>query len=283
MNTKVQISLDVLNKCPGRALTFLSGVSRNVDIRALLASYGYTDAVHEEGWRLLNKTGGRARPVGLVTTEAPVDVAGAEDELGVWGTRMFSVASASLRHNFPAQHDYLFEGDLKPEQGKGAVLAVSTFLTRIEGLASDPARLESRDEDRAAIDRLEERSVTPSERTRAASLIAVVEAGAVAVAPPEAPKAARDHEAAKVALYQWFDEWSSIAHVAIVRRDLLIRIGLASPRSRKATKEPAKAAAKESAKVEAKAEAKEEPKVAAPVRSVPPGRPSAMPMPVSPN
>jgi len=279
MNTKIQISIDVLDKCPGRAITFISGISRNADIRALLIPYGYTDAVHEEGWRLLNKTGGRARRVGPVAMEPPVDVASAEGELGAWGTRMFSVASASLRHNFPAQHGYLFEGDLKPQQGKGAVLSVSTFLTRLDGLASDPARADRRDEDGAALDRLEERSVTPSERTRAAALIAVVEAGAVVVAPPEAPKVARDHEAAKAALYQWFDEWSDIAHVAITRRDLLIRIGLASPRSRKA----AKADAKEPAKSAAKVDAKEEPKVIAPVRTVPPGRPSAMPMPVSPN
>jgi hypothetical protein len=283
MNTNVQISIDVLNKCPGRALTFLSGISRNAEIRALLIPYGYTDAVHEEGWRLLNKTGGRARPTSPVATEAPVDVAGAEGELGVWATRTFSLASASLRHNFPAQHDYLFEGDLKPQQGKGAVLSVSTFLTRLDGLASDPARAASRDEDRAALDRLDERSVTPSERTRAASLIAVIEAGAVMVAPPEAPKAARDHEAAKVALYQWFDEWSDIAHVAITRRDLLIRIGLASPRSRKAAKADAKEPAKSEVKVETKVETKEEPKVTAPLRTVPPGRPSAMPMPASPN
>jgi len=263
MDDDAPVSSDVLNKAPGRALNFLSGISRNPIIRQHLEGYGYTDAVHEQGWMLLNATGGRARPLGQVTAASPVDVPGAQAELGAWGTRYFAVANASLRHTFPAQHAYLFQGDLKMQQGNGGVLAVSTFLDRLDGLVADPTREDTRGEDEAALLRLEARSITAPVRARAAELIATIQAGAQTPAAPEAPRAAFDHSAAKVALYKWFDEWSSIAHVAITRRDLLIRVGLASPRSRKVSKEAAKPEAPD----------------AAPARAVPPGRPSAAPAP----
>lgn len=270
MDEDAKISDDVLNKAPGRALDLLSGISRNPIIRQHLIPYGYTDAVHEEGWRLLNATGGRVRPVPQAATPAPPDVSTAQTELVVWGTRAFAVADASLRHAFPAQHAYVFQGDLKMAQGNEAVLAVSTFLDRVDGLVADPARKKSRAEDEAALVRLEERSITAKERAHASELVATIQAGAQMPVVPPTPKVVFDHQAAKLALYQWFDEWSSIAHVAITRRDLLIRIGLASPRSRKAAKEPAKPAAKDESRV-----------VAAPVRTVPPGRPSAAPAPVN--
>jgi len=262
MDDDVPVSSDVLNKAPGRALNFLSGISRNLIIRQLLEGYGYTDAVHEQGWALLNATGGRAKLPALAPTTSPADVPGALVELTTWGTRYFTLADASLRHAFPAQHAYLFQGGLKMQQGNGGVLAVSTFLDRLDGLVADPARKDTRGEDEAALLRLEARSITATARARAGELIATIQAGAQTPVAPEAPQAAFDHSAAKVALYKWFDEWSSIARVAVTRRDLLIRIGLASPRSRKAPKEAAKPAAP-----------------VAPTRSVPPGRPSAAPAP----
>ncbi len=67
--------------------------------------------------------------------------------LTTWGTRYFTLADASLRHAFPAQHAYLFQGGLKMQQGNGGVLAVSTFLDRLDGLVADPARKDTRGED----------------------------------------------------------------------------------------------------------------------------------------
>lgn len=263
MSKNASVGDDALDKAPRRALDFLSGVSRNAQIREVLASYGYTDDVHQEGWSLLGNTGGQSRPA-QGPAAASVDVADAVAQLAAWNTRTFALADCGLRHTFPAQHAFLFEGELSAQSGNGAVLAASTFLQRLDALADDPEREATRDDDHAALARLDARSVTPAERARGAMLVATIQAGASKPEPTAPPRAAADHRAAKLAVYKWVDEWSSVARIAISRRDLLIRIGLASPRPRKVTKEAAKPATPPTPPTP-------------PARTVPPARPSAAP------
>lgn len=251
------VTAETLAKTPKRALAFLSGVSRNPEARRALAAYGYTDAVHQEGWELLGATGG-GRPIPVAGAPSPANVAEAITELGGWAVRMFKVTEASLRHAHTAQHAYVFSGGLKAQQGSGAVVAVGTFLLRLDGLERDPERAETRDDDRAALERLGARGLTEEERARVQRLVDTVQQGTTL--PAEAPKAAVAADTARATLYRWFDEWSEIAHVAITRRDLLIRLGLASPRK------PVKAGAQPA-------------QPATPVRTVPPSRPSAAPAP----
>ena len=260
-----EVSTDTLAKAPKRALAFLSGVSRNPAARQCLAQFGYTDETHQEGWSLLNATGGgQAAIVG--DAQSPGAVASALAELGAWSVRMFTVADASLRHAHPAQHAYIFQGGLTAQPGNDAVVAVGTFLRRLDGLERDAEREPSRAADWAALDRLHARGLGEEERARVQRLVDTVHQG---VAAPEGPsKAAASANAARLTLYYWFDEWSQIARIAIARRDLLIRLGLASPR---------KAAKPEAAKPGAAKPAREEP--AAPVRTVPPARPSIAPSP----
>jgi len=255
------ITPETLAKTPKRALGFLSGVSRNLEVRRALAAYGYTDAVHQEGWELLGATGG-SRPIALAGAPSPTNVTDAITELGGWSVRNFKVTDASLRHAHTAQHAYVFSGELKAQQGGGAVVAVGTFLLRLDGLERDPERAATRDDDRAALERLGARGLTEEERARVQRLVDTVQQGTTV--PAETPRAAVAADTARAALYRWFDEWSEIAHVAITRRDLLIRLGLASPRK------PVKAGAAQPAQPA---------QPATPERAGPPGRPSAAPAP----
>jgi hypothetical protein len=261
------VSEDTLVRIAPRALALLSGLSRNPAARMLLAPYGYTDEEHQLGWSLLNATGG-APSAFVKSAPSAASVNGAIAELGAWGVRMFTVADASLAHAHRPQHAFLFQGGLEAKQGADAVVAVGTFLARLDGLERDPARASTRADDRAALGRLANRGLTEEERARAQRLVDAVQEGAAL--PDASTTAATAADAARLALYAWFDEWSKIARVAITRRDLLIRLGLASPRK------AARAAAPKPTPDAKPADAKP----AAPTRpSLLPARPSAAPSP----
>lgn len=221
---------DTLAQLPRRVVTFLVGVGTIPEVRAKLVGRGYTDAVHQAGWTLLEHVGGRASlappaPPDNRAGEEAAAVPAAQTEVEAWATTNFAVASAALKHAYPAQHQLVFGDGLKAGQGGAAVLATRTFLTRVERLGAK--RRGAHPDDGKALALLGERGITEAERGRVGRLLETVQEGRkpalVAPAPPSAP--ARE---AQIKLYAWYNEWAGITHAVVKRRDHLVRMGLAS-------------------------------------------------------
>jgi hypothetical protein len=197
-------------------VSFLTGVGNIVEVRQALMTRGYTDAVHQQGWKLLETVSGRTSlvppPVAGKSTsdnEAAAAVTKASHEIDAWVSPNFSI--------------------LKAAKGSEGVLAVQTFLSRVEALGT-PQRAAFAATDREALALLEARGITVAERTRVRRLLDVVQKGAVSsTGESNVPKteSTKSHEA-KLALYAWHREWSSITRAVVKRRDYLIRMDLAT-------------------------------------------------------
>jgi hypothetical protein len=240
----------VLNEAPGRAFKFLGAVSARASIRAMLASYGYSEADHQRGWSLTLATSGY-RPAEAAAPTTPA-AAAALAAIDAWDEPTFRIARASLGA-FPAQLDFVFAG-LEAQTGAAAVASVTVFLNRLDELESGKGRKATHKDDLAALAKLSARGITVEERARMRGLLSValasepvvvgeVDAGASA----KAAKEAEAERAAKLELYQWYAEWSEIARVVVKRRDYLIQLGLASRMSKAERDEAAAKRAKRKA------------------------------------
>jgi hypothetical protein len=232
---KVAVSEDTLERLPGRVVAFLMAVGTVPEIRAALMSRGYTDAVHQQGWALLERVAGRSSlappPVAPETDTAPSvlrTVDEARKALEEWAVVNFGVADTVLKVHHPAQHAYVFD-ELKAERGARAVLAVQRFLTRVESLGK--ARKGAHADDAKALALLGERGIDAASLGDVRELLVVVQRGATPdAAASAAPVAGDSSQPAKLALYAWHREWSGIAQSVIRRRDHRIRLGIASRR-----------------------------------------------------
>jgi len=230
-----QPSRQTLEKTPERALTFLSALGRSTSISTRMARYGYNQAEHDEGWRLLKATGGEMPEA---TTEAPSSTAReAISELDQWDEPWFAITRSALARHHPEYIEFMFGDDLQAVEGSGAVLAVETYLDRLDALESDPDRADSRDADLAVLATLAQRGVTEAQRAQLRGLIEQAKTLPESPSPEELQQAAEARSAAAEAhlkrlhdLYLWYKDWSSVARNAINRRDQLIRLGLANRR-----------------------------------------------------
>ncbi|MEL6178369.1 MAG: hypothetical protein AAFS10_05420, partial [Myxococcota bacterium] len=223
-----------------RSLTFLRCISRRRRIRVLLQTRGYSGQVHREGWTLWKAVVG----VDWVAekTDADLDQAMSAimSELDAWDEPNLGVASAALRSTYPDQHRFLFN-DLSPGQKEDSLIAIETFLGRLDQMDSGDNRPEAqREGDREALERLASRGITSEERARVRGMLdQLAELDDIDTTHSEAP-ASKDEELQRnlKALEGWFGEWSGIARAIIQRRDYLIALGLAKPRRREAEVEP---------------------------------------------
>lgn len=242
MDDSIKVSDDVLERVPGRALNFLSGVGKLPELRGALALRGYTHEVHARGWRLLDLAAGRSlQPATQDGDNVTQTVDDAEEAIDLWDEPNFAVARATLRHNHPAQYAYVFGDGLAASRGKGSVLGTLTFLNRLDDLERAPEREATRDADHAALAALAERGIDKSERARMRKLVVTVQEGVAPVVAINSKVAASRKKdpapmsrEAKMALYVWYTEWSEIARVVTSNRAYLIRCGLAAPRKGKA-------------------------------------------------
>jgi hypothetical protein len=221
-------------------MAFLSGVARHPEIAATLARRGYTDEEHRRGWDLLNEAGGRNLPI-HPPTPTPNHVQDALAVLDQWDEPNFRLAKKALVRAFPLQHDLLFD-QLQPATGLPAVLAIQTFLDRLDELEASPLREDTREQDHAALRLLATRGIDPATRQRLRALTAVARSIPLAPDPLQAEqRAQRDRllNQALTDLHAWWDEWAEIARQDITRRSYLIALGLASRNRRPADPKPA--------------------------------------------
>jgi hypothetical protein len=174
-----------------------------------------------------------------VTTRSGARVHALE-RLATCGRENLAVVDATLRHRAPAAHAFLFAGALADIDDAAWSLALRHFEDRLVALAAhaegrtSPGPLPSlaqitADEAREASALIARRGVTAEARATIVALIDV--AHRYGPTTPPAPPAPPDPDAAAVALYEWFSEWSAIAHRAIRRRDQLVSLGLATRRA----------------------------------------------------
>lgn len=222
------ISDTVLAETPARVLKFLGAVSRSSRIRSTLATRGYGDEDHQEGWSLLLKDSGYANPK---PPTGATEAAKATAELDAWDEPNFRVIRATLERRFPDQAKFVFANDLAPSTGAGAVLSVATLLGRLKALKDASDRKATRKQDHAALAVLDQKGYSAAELARLAGLVETA-SQAAPVVDPSADRATEDEQrAARLAVRAWFDEWSETARAIVKRRDDLIALGLAARRS----------------------------------------------------
>lgn len=234
---EVNVTRQTLEETPPRALKLLRAIGMSLLIRAAMASRGYTEADHAEGWALLHAASGFSS----ARTADPTFDAGVRDAIAAIDASdedLFRLVRASLQRRYPDQLAVLLDG-VVAETGPAAVVAVKTFLVRLDALSASMFA-----DDKAAVALLTSRGVTAEERARLHTLVQQAEtAAAVPVVDTAANEALEGaHSEALARLRVWYEEWSEIARVAVKRRDLLILLGLAKrkPPKKKPAAPPAK-------------------------------------------
>jgi hypothetical protein len=219
-----QPSRQVLDGIPIRVLTFLLGVGKYFAVRTILATRGYTEAQHELAWGHLKKLA--IFPAGNTPTlDKPVR--DAIVEIDAWDEPNYPVIRAVLENHHPEVVDFLFE-NLSPKQGPEAVVGVSTLLDRLDALDNGPDRKATRKADHAALETLAARGYTKEERARLRGLVDLTQT--VVVTKPISDE---EREKTLKRLHAWYNEWSSIARLALTRRDHQIAVGIAKRRKAK--------------------------------------------------
>lgn len=230
-------SRQVLDEAPTRAIRMLRPLGTNLAIRAILAARGYTDDDHREGWRLLHEAAGfstrSAEPGAALIAPLDESVRSAIVQVDALDEPLLRILRASLTRRFPAQATFVLK-DLEATTGTGAVVVVSKILDRLDALANDPKRADTRADDHKALALVGQRGYSPARLTEIRALVTQAQSSPTAPTPPTTDPV--DHGArvdALAALHAWWKEWSEIARAVIRRRDYLILLGLAQRAPRK--------------------------------------------------
>jgi hypothetical protein len=211
--TSAGVTMETLELLPERAFRFLLGVARNPAARRALERHGFDAAERRRGIALLDRV-----LVFRPDDEEDAVVAGAGDELDQSDERILEHVRLALTR-FPAVRDRLLQG-IAAGTGAEAVRAVDTLLGRLDELER------SRAEDEAMA-HLAARGLGPEQRRRLRSLVETARSLGQAEEGVTDGGSDGDYEALLVELRDWFEEWTGFAKLAIDRRDLLMRLGLA--------------------------------------------------------
>jgi len=219
--TAAGVTRETLEETPARVMAFLFGVGTRPTVRADLTSFGYTDAVHEDGWVRFKQVGNHS----VEQRRLDPNVVAALSELDRSDEFYYRLLGACLTP-FPELKQMVLEG-ITPVVGPGSVLNMGTMLERLD-------TLEDSDEGRQALARLAAAKIDKRERKRMAELVKVATSAPAKSAFPTDDAA---FEQALLSLREWYVEWAEIARLAIRRRDHLISLGLASRRGTTTTDE----------------------------------------------
>lgn len=225
-------SASTLERTFERMPTFLRAIALYPLISGAMAARGLTRADIQEGWDLLHRSMGLDTMPEVIIVESPARLAIAE--IDGRDEDIFRLITSALRRRHRDQYDYVTEG-LQAGSGAEAVLGMRRLLERLDALEHAPERAATREADHAALATLATRGITPAERTHLWQLVTTAQSPAPAPAPTvnrEAAEAARQQ--ALLDLHAWYEEWADVARAVIKKHQLLIYLGLASPRSERA-------------------------------------------------
>jgi hypothetical protein len=243
---EAEVTDRVLEQTPGRVLTFILGTRRYKHIFQALAARGYSNAVARTAWSYLDSLGGfdtRDAQVEIADAALSVDekeVAKTFSLLDAWDEPNFRLARATLRREFPNQYAFLFAGDLQASKGPASVLGIRTFVTRWKELDGGETRTATRKEDKAALARLAERGLDNAERAKVEAWLELVgkhKDPQIAVTESD-ESTERNRRNMLVRTREWFEEWSEVARISLVKKRDLMRLGLARQKTRSSA-EPA--------------------------------------------
>jgi hypothetical protein len=224
-------SQTVIEQAPGRALTFLRGISQNPMIHALLAQAGYTPDDNRQGWeRLLKASGYRPDQAAPAVTGSPAF--DAMVALDAWDEDGFRRIRSALTRLHPEQAAFVFEGQLAASTGPSAVLGVAAIVNRLDELENGKDRKATRKSDNAALQTLAQRGIDKAERARLRELVEIAQTvdKKPTIEGNDLPTAA-ERRAALIDLYAWFKDWSETARAVVKKRAHLITLGLAKRKS----------------------------------------------------
>jgi hypothetical protein len=218
------VSRETLDGTPDRVFQLLRSICTNQAIMSRMMTYGFSKKDAREAWELLGAVTGVTADV-VRSSDNATEARAAIAELDAADETLFRVLNATLRRHVPVFADKILNG-LSAGQGDAVVLAVDQLLDRLDAAFQKP------DADaKLAQSLLEQRGYGAGERARLRALVEKAQS-VPEVAPPAARERAERELLEKLrALRVWYEEWSEIARVALVRRDYLIRAGLASRRS----------------------------------------------------
>jgi hypothetical protein len=208
---------------------FLRAVGTRPAIMRDLLAVGYDLEEHHAGWGLFLALCGY--DLGAPAEVSRPEAQAAMEQLDSWDGPAFARARAALGRHFPEQAAHIFAG-LDAQSGVASVAACKRFLDRVQELreGSDPARAATREADRQAVARLEQRrALTPEIEQRLRALLAQ----AMQLTELPAVDVAREREVQSAAqrFKAWLEDWRATAAATIARRDHLISLGLATRRS----------------------------------------------------
>ncbi len=220
------VTAKTLETTPERALRLLRAVAKEPTIRGMLGEYGWSHEEHAEGWRLLHEASGfQTAPADRDVSDEAVRAAIAA--LDAVDDKIVRVLTAALSRRYPEHAELLLTG-VKPGRGIAAVLALDVLLDRIDTLVARAAANGPASADQAVLALIERRALPPAERARLRSLLTTAKRSHPVVEQPgDRDVEQQAYEQTLIRLRDWYEEWAEIAHVAIKRRDLLVRMGLA--------------------------------------------------------
>ena len=221
-------SLSTYEDTPRRALDFLRGVGSTPAILRLMTRAGYTTAAHAEGQRLLANVAGFVQERQAFRTLISTTNTEAMNELSAWHKGVFRRLRATVTRFYPAQAETLF-ANLELSADVDATLVAKLFLERLHALEGGQTKGAGRGS-HAVVKMLAERGFGPHEIKRVRALIEVSDAPPSLEPDPTAEESAAKREQRLGMLRDlraWYDDWSETARTVLVRKDHVIRLGLA--------------------------------------------------------
>lgn len=225
-------SLSTLEVTVRRALDFLRGVGSTPVIIHLMTQAGYTANAHREGQRLLSDVvafvqGGQS----LFTVTSSAHTA-AIDELTSWEKTVFRRLRVAATRFYPDDAEAIF-GNLKISDKMDVALLVKIFLERM----ASSSGAKSRKAPSGILKLFAQRGFGAEEIAHLNKLVRITEAPAAedsAEVLDETERAAQKATRLEMltALRGWYDDWAETARSVLVRRDHLIRVGLAQRKTR---------------------------------------------------
>lgn len=209
-----EVSLETLEASVKKAHEFVYGLIRTPGAMAPMRASGYTQAISDQGFDLIENVHQRAAEVVRLETPAQANI----DYLAAWDQDGLALADGALT-GFPEIKKVVLEG-LAPTDGVDSVDVVHRLLRRLKAL-------EGTVDGDAALARLAAVGLTPEFRAELEERVRIARGGDSFSGPIVEGNPYID---ALLAVRDWYYEWSTIAHAKIKRREHLIRIGLAERR-----------------------------------------------------
>ena len=223
------VTEETLGDTVDRAVNLVRAAGTSRVIRANLMEHGYTTAIHNTFWRLIRQACGTAEDGTIIELEDP-EVRASVEFVDSRDEKFFRILKATLKHNYPEQAAYVLRGDLGPSTGMDAVLSMEIALDRLDDLQNGAERKATRKQDHEALALLATRKIDANllQDLRKHVKIAKTARPVTMADVTPGPDPNVERVKALISLRALYQEWSEIAKAVIKRRDLLIRMGLAT-------------------------------------------------------